>query len=199
MDREFCNAGNNLGGNRNHVDLRQTGDNIRGELYDQMRSRSDYFGNSVVILGEQIPIDIRRKFEQLIRRFGTETVPNSRLPDTSDLRGTITGSQVRFTKTYRGLETTDCRASRDLPARWARCSILREFRSRPCGSQKVIMSGTARSEPSPQQARVSLEKYRGSEGGTTKRAGTPLCRYPEVPQRLSGLCRMILHGFRSHS
>ena len=88
------------------ADLRQTGDNIRGEMYDQMRSRSDYFGNSVVILGEQIPIDTRRKLEQVIKQFGTETVPNSRLPVISEIRGTITGSQVRFTKNYRGLETT---------------------------------------------------------------------------------------------
>ena len=38
----------------------------------------------------------------MIRRFGTETVLNSRLPDTSDIQGRTSGSQVRFTKTYRG-------------------------------------------------------------------------------------------------
>jgi hypothetical protein len=88
------------------ADLRQFGDRITGEMYDQMRDRSDNLGNSVVILGEQIPFDIRRKFEQVIGRFGTETVPNSRLPDMSEIQGKIAGSHVQFTKTYQGLETT---------------------------------------------------------------------------------------------
>ncbi len=88
------------------ADIRQTGNKISGEMYDQMSDRSDYFGNSVVLVAEQIPIDIRRKFERVIRRFGAETIPNSHLPDISEIQGTITGSQVRITKTYRGLETT---------------------------------------------------------------------------------------------
>jgi hypothetical protein len=88
------------------ADLRQTGDRITGEIYDQLRDRADYFGNSVLIFGMQIPNDIRRNFEQVIRRFGTETVPNFHLPDRSEVEGKVTGSQVRFTKTYRGLKTT---------------------------------------------------------------------------------------------
>ena len=88
------------------ADLRQTGDRITGEMYDQMRDRSDYFGTSVVVLGMQLPNEIKRNFEQVIRRFGTEMVPNSAPPDMSEIQGKITGSQVQFTKTYQGLEIT---------------------------------------------------------------------------------------------
>jgi hypothetical protein len=84
------------------ADLCQTGDTITGEMYDQITERSDYLDDFVEILGEQIPTDTRRRFEQPIRQFGTETVRKSRLPDTSDIQGTLKGCQVQFTKTYRG-------------------------------------------------------------------------------------------------
>jgi len=147
------------------ADLRQTGDNIRGELYDQMRSRSDYFGNSVVILGEQIPIDIRRKFEQLIRRFGTETVPNSRLPDMSEIQGTITRSQLRFTKTYRGLETTWTAGEEQVgtfPRDGHKVQYSGEFdrdRMRITGRWVITQWGLP-GRFLPQQARGSFEFYR---------------------------------------
>ncbi len=38
----------------------------------------------------------------MVRRFDTETVTNSRLPDASDIQGKIMRSHVQFTKTYRG-------------------------------------------------------------------------------------------------
>ena len=38
----------------------------------------------------------------MVKQFGTETVHNARLPETSDIKGSIKGSQVQFTKTYRG-------------------------------------------------------------------------------------------------
>ena len=80
----------------------QTGDKITGEMYDQITDRSDYFDDFVEVIGKDIAHESRRRCEQMIRRFGTETVRNSRLPDTSDIQGKITGSHVQFTKTYRG-------------------------------------------------------------------------------------------------
>jgi hypothetical protein len=54
------------------------------------------------VIGKDIAYESRRRLEQVIGRFGKETVRNSRLPDTSDIQGKITGSHVQFTKTYRG-------------------------------------------------------------------------------------------------
>ena len=84
------------------ADLTQIGDRITGEMYDQLTDRSDYLDDFVEVIGKDIAYETRRSFEQVIRQFGTETVRNSRLPDTSDIQGKITGSQVKFTKTYRG-------------------------------------------------------------------------------------------------
>jgi hypothetical protein len=84
------------------ADLVQTGDRITGEMYDQITNRSDYLDDFVGVIGKDISSETRRRLQQMIRRFGTETVMNSRLPDTSDIQGRITGSHVKFTKTYRG-------------------------------------------------------------------------------------------------
>ena len=85
------------------ADLSQTGERITGEMYDQITDRSDYLDDYVEILGEQLPQDTRREFQQAIRRFGSETMRNWRLPDTADIQGKLVGSHVRFTKTYRGV------------------------------------------------------------------------------------------------
>ena len=84
------------------ADLRQTGVKITGEMYDQITDRSDYFDDIVEVIGKDIAQETRRRMQQMIRRFGTETVRNARLPDTSDMLGKIKGSQVQFAKTYRG-------------------------------------------------------------------------------------------------
>ena len=149
------------------ADLRQTGDNIRGEMYDQMRGRSDYFGNSVVILGEQIPIDSRRKLEQVIRRFSTEAVPNSRLPVISEIQGTITGSQVRFTKTYRGLETRWTVGEKQVGTfrrDGHKIQYSGDFdRDRECIVGTWVITQRAQlGRFQPQQARGSFELYRNS-------------------------------------
>src|SRR5208337_1393286 len=85
--------------------LCQNGDKITGEMYDQITNRSQYLDDFVEVIGKDIAYESRRRFEQVIGRFGTETVRNSRLPDTSDIQGKITGSHVQFTKTYRGRAT----------------------------------------------------------------------------------------------
>ena len=89
------------------ADLVQTDDMITGEMYDQITNRSDYLDDFVEAIGKDIASETRRRLQQVISQFGTETVCNSRLPDTSDIQGKITESLVQFTKTYRGaLEVT---------------------------------------------------------------------------------------------
>jgi hypothetical protein len=84
------------------AELRQTGGRITGEMYDQLTDRSDYLADFVEMIGRHIAHEARRRLQQMVRRYGTETVRNSRLPDTSDIQGKINGSHVQFTKTYRG-------------------------------------------------------------------------------------------------
>jgi hypothetical protein len=84
------------------AELHQAGDKITGEMYDQITQRSDYFVDYVEMIGKDIASGTKRKMQQMIWQLGTETVRNSRLPDTCDLQGRITGSHVQFTKTYRG-------------------------------------------------------------------------------------------------
>jgi hypothetical protein len=84
------------------AEIQQTGNKITGEMYDQITERSDYLNDYVEVLGTDISYETRRQMQQMISQFGTDTVRNSRLPETSDIQGKITGSQVQFTKTYRG-------------------------------------------------------------------------------------------------
>ena len=84
------------------AELQQDGSTIMGEMYDQITEQSGYLDDYVELLGKDISDATRRRAQQMISRFGKETVRSSRLPETSDIRGTITGSDVQFTKTYRG-------------------------------------------------------------------------------------------------
>jgi hypothetical protein len=84
------------------AELQRTGNNITGEMYDQFTERSDYFDDFVAVIGKEIAYESRRKMQQMIWRLGANTVRNSRLPDTSDILGKITGSRIQFTKSYRG-------------------------------------------------------------------------------------------------
>ena len=84
------------------ADLSQNGTRITGEMYDQITKRSDYLDEFVELIGKDISQESRRRLEQMVKRFGTETVHNARLPDTSDIKGLIKGSQIQFMKTYRG-------------------------------------------------------------------------------------------------
>lgn len=84
------------------AEIQQTGNNITGEMYDQITERSDYFDDFVAVIGKDIAYESRRNMQQMIRRFGTDTVRNSRLPDTSNILGKVTGSHIQFRKSYRG-------------------------------------------------------------------------------------------------
>ena len=122
-----------MGRTRSSPTSSQTGDKITGEMYDQITDRSEYLDDFVEMIGKDIAYETRRRLQQMIRRFGTETVQNSRLPDTSDIQGRITGSHVQFTKTYRGAMeitwTVGEKQVASLPARRAQGSILGSPRS----------------------------------------------------------------------
>jgi hypothetical protein len=85
------------------ANLSQTGGRITGEMYDQILDRSEYLNSLREICGKDISFEQRLSLGNMIRRFGSETVVNVRLPDTSDILGRITGSHVQFTKAYRGI------------------------------------------------------------------------------------------------
>ena len=82
------------------ADIQQTGEKITGEMYDQMTDGSDYLDSLLEVCGQEITIEAKHNLTTMIRQFGTETVMDSRLPEISDIQGRITGSRVKFTKTY---------------------------------------------------------------------------------------------------
>lgn len=85
------------------AEIRQTGCRITGEMYDQITDSSDFLERLVKRYEEDTTEASRRTLEAVIEQFGKETVSvTSRLPDSADLDGRITGSVVQFTKTYRG-------------------------------------------------------------------------------------------------
>jgi hypothetical protein len=85
------------------ADLRQDGDRIAGEMYDQFTERSEFLDKLLDASREDMSPWNRWRLEEAIRQFGPETVVvKSRLPDTSDLEGRVAGDRVEFTKTYRG-------------------------------------------------------------------------------------------------
>jgi hypothetical protein len=84
------------------ANLTQTGRRITGEMFDQITDRSDYLETLRDVLGKDMSVQQRITLGVMIRRFGSDAVVNVRLPDTSDIEGRIKGSQVQFTKAYRG-------------------------------------------------------------------------------------------------
>ena len=50
--------------------LCQNGDKITGEMYDQITNRSQYLDDFVEVIGKDIAYESRRRFEQVIGRFG---------------------------------------------------------------------------------------------------------------------------------
>jgi hypothetical protein len=85
------------------AEIRQDGDRIAGEMYDQITDRSNFLEELLEVTRADISPSNRSRLERVISQFGTEAVVvNSRLPDTADLDGTIAGNRVEFTKSYRG-------------------------------------------------------------------------------------------------
>jgi hypothetical protein len=87
------------------AEIRQEGDRITGEMYDQITRQSNFLEVILKHRREEFSPSTCLQIEYLIRQFGDEDiVVNSQLPDTSDLDGKVTGDRVDFTKSYRGSE-----------------------------------------------------------------------------------------------
>lgn len=85
------------------ANVRQEGEALLGEMYDQIPDRSQPLDRILEIVRDDLSPLKRWNVEATIRRFGTgAVVVSSTLPETSDLVGTVRGDQVAFTKTYRG-------------------------------------------------------------------------------------------------
>lgn len=85
------------------AEIRQDGNRITGEMYDQITDRSNFLEELLEFRREDISPLSQLKMEEMIRQHGTGTVVvSSRLPDTSDIDGKISGDLVEFTKVYRG-------------------------------------------------------------------------------------------------
>ena len=84
------------------ADLMQTGSGIKGEMFDQITAKSNCLEDLLEIYRDDLSDHVRQNWVNAIRQFGTEIVHNSRLPETSDIRGSIKGSRVQFVKSYRG-------------------------------------------------------------------------------------------------
>ncbi len=90
------------------AEIHQAGDRVTGQMYDQITDVSDLLERLVEAFQDDITQGRRRKLEKVIEQFGKESVVvTTRLPDTSDLDGRITGGVVEFTKSYRGAMETD--------------------------------------------------------------------------------------------
>lgn len=88
------------------AEIRQEGNRITGEMYDQITELSDRLDRKLELMGDDIPPALRARLQRNMAQLGTgEIVMNSRLPDTSDIEGMIDGGLVRFTKSYRGSHT----------------------------------------------------------------------------------------------
>jgi hypothetical protein len=85
------------------AEFHQQGDRIIGEMYDQITVRSELLDTIIEFQRESLSLGHRLRLEKLIDQFGDgNVVIDSRLPETSDIDGTVVGSQVAFTKFYRG-------------------------------------------------------------------------------------------------
>lgn len=85
------------------AEIRQQGERITGEMYDQITDRSEVLDRLIEVCREGISDWHRRRLEAIVKRLGTEAVVvSSRLPETSDVEGTVNGDFVQFVKCYRG-------------------------------------------------------------------------------------------------
>jgi hypothetical protein len=85
------------------AEIIQTGSQLSGEMYDQITDTSDTLERYLETRRAEIPVTLAWRVEETIRQLGNKTmVVSTRLPDTSDIEGTIHGDQVEFTKFYRG-------------------------------------------------------------------------------------------------
>ena len=85
------------------AEVRQEGDRITGEMYDQITDREELLDTLVEADRDDLSPGRRLRLEASIRRFGEgAVVVNSRLPESSDIEGKVADGVVEFTKSYRG-------------------------------------------------------------------------------------------------
>jgi hypothetical protein len=85
------------------AEIRQSGSEISGEMYDQVTDISDDFREVLEARGNEIPLFLRLQIKLVLSIYGPRTVGfKFRLPEVSDICGTIRGDRVKFTKVYRG-------------------------------------------------------------------------------------------------
>jgi hypothetical protein len=85
------------------AEIRQTGDRLTGEMYDQITDRSELLDSIIEVHREAMSPCYRLRVERMIQQFGDGVVVvDSRLPETSDIDGKLNGGRVTFTKSYRG-------------------------------------------------------------------------------------------------
>ena len=73
-----------------------------GEMYDQITEVTETLERILEMRRAEIPLMRTLKLEETIRLLGSRTMlVTYRLPDTSDIEGTLHGDQVAFTKCYR--------------------------------------------------------------------------------------------------
>ncbi len=72
------------------AEISQSRDTLTGEMYDQVTDRSEILDRVLEIVRDDTSAGNRRKMENAISQFGREAVVrNSRLPDTSVIRGSL--------------------------------------------------------------------------------------------------------------
>ena len=117
------------------AEISQDGNRLSGEMYDQITEVTDTLERFLEVRRAEIPVMQALNLEQTIRLLGSRKMLVSyRLPDTSDIEGTIYGAQVAFTKWYRGTVVHQSTIDGD------------PFRSNEVTGHKVCYSGHLESE-----------------------------------------------------
>ncbi len=85
------------------AEIRQAGDRIMGQMYDQITDRSELLDLIAQAGREDISLGKKLRLKAVIRRIGVgEVTVTFRLPETSDIAGAVVGDLVTFTKSYLG-------------------------------------------------------------------------------------------------
>jgi hypothetical protein len=148
--------------------IQQTGNSIKGEMYDQITNRSQYLDDFAGVVAQDISSETRIRFAQTLERFGKQVVRTSRLPETHDIQGKITRSRVQFTRTYRGVMEVTWSAQESVVASFRRDPHRVQYsgdfdRDRMCilGSWVIRQSGLL-GPFRPPEAWGTFELYRKS-------------------------------------
>lgn len=85
------------------AEIVQDGTRLSGEMYDQVTEVTDSLEHILSSRRAEIPHEFAMRIESTLIALGSRKMRVTyRLPDTSDIEGTILGERVDFTKSYRG-------------------------------------------------------------------------------------------------